>query len=300
MVEFEEGMQDDTLRSGAESAFTPTPEDLPMIVWLTGTEPWFEEFSLEADQVMNMLGVKRSRLTQIAGREMRVGRVRRGRYVSPVFRPADVEAYLSWVRAPATHVKSAGILHEAADALKSQSEELERQFAALRSDVTSDFAAVVNRNIHEAHALYRGLENGMFKALAQTSADLAARMDFVTRRQDEFAAQATLVAQAVEKLQAGQMTLLKALQEMQVRTAHELGQRIEQVQSSLNEGFEGLRRAQYDAVVRAGKKPGIGRSARPPAWRLRSRKRPAAPPANERPINTRTRLMIRSGLRKKA
>jgi hypothetical protein len=58
--------------------------DFPMIVWLRGDEPWFSQFDMDAEAVMSALGIKRSRLTQISGKELRVGRVRMDRYIRPV------------------------------------------------------------------------------------------------------------------------------------------------------------------------------------------------------------------------
>jgi hypothetical protein len=291
MVDFENDMHEGVERAGAAAAFTPTPEDLPLIVWLTGTEPWFSEFSLEADEVMAMLGIKRSRLTQIAGREIRVGRVRRGRYVSPVFRPVDVEQYLAWVRAPASHVKSAGILSDAADALKAQSEEIERRFADLRADVVADFAGMVNRNLQEAHGLYRSLQSGLDSALDRAQGEFSARMEFMARRHDELATQVAQVTTVMEKLQAGQMLLLKTLQEMQVRTSSELDSVNTQIESSLTAGFAALEQAQKKDI-----KPQPESRDRPANWRLRARKRDVADAA-ARPVKTRTRLLARARTR---
>ena len=106
----------------AESSKTHT--ELPMIVWLRGDEPWFAEFDLDADQVMQRLNIKRSRLTQISGKELRVGRIRIDRYVRPIYRSEDVEAYLTWTRATASHQRSSSAIKEAVDALQSQGSQI--------------------------------------------------------------------------------------------------------------------------------------------------------------------------------
>lgn len=112
-----------------QPAFEPDPNgELPMLVWLRGDEPIAAAFSLEAEAVMAKLGIRRSRLTQLCGKELRVGRVRRGRYVVPVFRPIDVEEYQAWSRAPATHIKSSNLLKEAADSLAERSSSILDQF----------------------------------------------------------------------------------------------------------------------------------------------------------------------------
>lgn len=94
---------------------TPPQPDLdrfPMVVWLRGDEPEVEEFSIDADRAMQLLAIKRTRLTQIAGRELRVARRRVDKYVRPFFRPVDVQAYLAWTRAPATQAHASQMLQQ--------------------------------------------------------------------------------------------------------------------------------------------------------------------------------------------
>ena len=96
------------------------PEHFPMLVWLRGDEIYCEEFSLGADAVMEILGIKRSRLTQISGRELRVARRRDGRYIRPMYRPADVEDYKLNARAPMTHLKSSEVFNHTFDGVWEQ------------------------------------------------------------------------------------------------------------------------------------------------------------------------------------
>lgn len=93
----------------------PAPEsqtlhDLPMIVHLQGDEDFVTEFSIDAEEAMYKLGIKRSRLTQISGKELRVGRIRVDRYVRPMYRAKDIEDYQNWTRATATHQSASQIL----------------------------------------------------------------------------------------------------------------------------------------------------------------------------------------------
>ena len=99
-------------------------ESMPMLIWLRGDEPICSEFTMDADTVMVELGIKRSRLTQIAGKELRVGRMRVGRYTRPVFRPSDVLAYKGWVRASASHLKSSRAIEDAAAKLEQETSTL--------------------------------------------------------------------------------------------------------------------------------------------------------------------------------
>ena len=140
-------------------------DNLPMLIWLRGDEPICSEFTLDADAVMAELGIKRSRLTQIAGKEIRVGRLRVGRYVRPVFRAEDVQAYKSWVRASASHLKSSraiedaaaklehetsNLAHKVVDAASSRLEILDERMLTLHQTsqrLFVDFAAGMNSNI---------------------------------------------------------------------------------------------------------------------------------------------------------
>jgi chromosome segregation ATPase len=90
---------------------------LPMIINLRGDEDLVDEFNWDADQVMEFLGIKRSRLTQISGKELRVARIRRDRYLRPVYREADVRDYQEWTRATATHQSSSRAIEQAIDSL---------------------------------------------------------------------------------------------------------------------------------------------------------------------------------------
>ena len=112
--------------------------DMPMIVWLRGDEDYVEEFSIDADGAMKILGIRRSRLTQISGKELRVGRMRIGRYVRPVYRQADLDAYVEWTRPTATHAKSSNLIGEAASELLRQAEK-----------VSSSYEQVVEKHAHE-------------------------------------------------------------------------------------------------------------------------------------------------------
>lgn len=102
-------------RAGASSS--PPNDELPCVVWLRGHEEFFDDFSLTADQAMERLGIRRSRLTQISGRELRVGRVRDGRHIRPVYRPQDIDAYLEATRPTISHLRSSALVEEAAERL---------------------------------------------------------------------------------------------------------------------------------------------------------------------------------------
>jgi hypothetical protein len=116
-----------------------------MVIWLRGDEPYCTEFTLEADAVMEKLGIRRTRLTQISGRELRVGRIRKGRYIVPVYRPIDVMEYQSWTRASVTHVKSSSVVQEAADSLRVAVEELTERVDQIVHQLTSSLDETIRQ-----------------------------------------------------------------------------------------------------------------------------------------------------------
>lgn len=138
-------------------------DDFPMIVWLRGDEPWFTQFDMDADSTMAALGIKRSRLTQIAGRDLRVGRVRVDRYIRPVFRSIDVAAYLHQTRATASHQKSSEALQVASLAFNAQIDRFQSTLDAISSNLTAQLNSVLGTLIGES--------------ITQSMAPLHARID---------------------------------------------------------------------------------------------------------------------------
>ncbi|MBP6217135.1 MAG: hypothetical protein KA436_00950 [Oligoflexales bacterium] len=127
-----------------EPPFKPELEhqDLPMLVWLRGDEPHYEDFTLHADQVMQKLGIRRSRLNQISGRELRVGKARIEGYLRPIYRPDDVERYLEWVRPSSSHKKSSDILEQAREKLEKESEKIADEFSLQTDEIVRRFQII--------------------------------------------------------------------------------------------------------------------------------------------------------------
>lgn len=109
-------------RQGAQ-ADTP-PHELELVVWLEGHEPYVADFCLNADQAMAKLGIKRSRLNQISGKELRVGRIKSGRYIKPMYREEDIESYLQWTRPTASHQASKRALESATAGIETKLDSL--------------------------------------------------------------------------------------------------------------------------------------------------------------------------------
>lgn len=133
---------------------------LPMVVHLKGDEDFFEQFDLNADEVMEKLSIKRSRLNQISGKELRVGRAKIDRYIRPIYRSEDVENYLAWTRATASHVKSK-------EAIEIVTNELKEQATTLASSLSKDsgiLSNVLNNHLVKLNAFLQSeLSNLNFK-----------------------------------------------------------------------------------------------------------------------------------------
>lgn len=118
-------------------------EPLPMILVLKQEDRLALEFSLDAQAVMEELGIKRSRLTQISGRELRVARIKMGQYIRPMYRPDDVNEYKSWSRATATHQKASSMVQHAADSLQNQAEKLSHTL----TDSIEEFSSTLSESL---------------------------------------------------------------------------------------------------------------------------------------------------------
>lgn len=115
------------------------PDGLPMVVWLRGDEDHFDDFSVDADLAMTELGIRRSRLTQISGRELRVGKKRVERYIRPFFRPQDIAAYKNFTRATISHMKSSQVLDDVLARLEAETGQLIDKVATTVTQNTVDF-----------------------------------------------------------------------------------------------------------------------------------------------------------------
>ena len=94
------------------------------------------EFDCNAEQAMEYLGIKRSRLTQISGNQLPCARIKVDRYIRPMYRWSDVQSYRERLQLSVSYSKSKQEVHEA-------SSELTR--------IASDFATTLanHRQLHE-------------------------------------------------------------------------------------------------------------------------------------------------------
>lgn len=157
----------------------PSPVDeFPMIVWLRGDEPWYSEFNMDAEATMNALGIKRSRLTQIAGKDLRVGRVRVDRYIRPVFRSRDVEQYLNLTRATASHQKSSDALNSAAELLCQQVNRLEARLETINQNLMTQIESTLQKVLTETFSL---VVKGVADRLDALEGDVVNRLSVLTQ-----------------------------------------------------------------------------------------------------------------------
>ncbi len=171
-------MEYELLASQSEQEMTKSlnqENEVPMVVWLRGDEPNFSDFSLGADQVMKSLGIRRSRLNQISGRELRVGRTRVDSYIRPVYRPVDVEEYLKWSRPTASHKKSSEVLEEARTKLEQQSERLLAEFSQQFADIAASFNISLQETWLDQRKFSKNLFLNMQKNIGMTLRGLVQR-----------------------------------------------------------------------------------------------------------------------------
>ena len=193
-----------TKRQGAARATdtetTPMADldELPLVVWLRGDEDYVEEFSLEADDVMRQLGIRRSRLTQISGKELRVARIRAGRYIKPLYRPEDVDAYLAWTRPTRSHSKATNLVKDAAQDLTAVAKDLAGRYQKARSELAQDVSG-------KLAGLLKSRDTVHFRHAFQIASQLQFRLERLEKKGSEqsmgFAASLSTLAAGVKEVE---------------------------------------------------------------------------------------------------
>jgi hypothetical protein len=204
-----------SLRQGASAPNLTDYVDLPLVVWLRGDESYVEEFSCDADQAMEYLGIRRSRLTQISGRELRVARMRVGRYIKPYYREKDLEAYQSWSRATASHQKASNMVEEAADKLATHAQDMTSALSELQESTltrTEGIIAEVGKQLGAAIEDFRQTTGSdrtlLFERLEKQHLALSLRLDELRS--------------AVENLNSEMKSEIKALAELTTQSQPQL------------------------------------------------------------------------------
>lgn len=103
-----------------------------------------QEFVCDAEAAMSYLGIKRSRLTQISGRELPCARIKVDRYIRPMYRWEDVKSYHQSAKTAVSYAKSKQLmeltthsLQDRLDAFASTIHELSIQLTRCEQTLTT-------------------------------------------------------------------------------------------------------------------------------------------------------------------
>lgn len=118
------------LRHGASAGAADDSLAAPMLTYLDHHDEEAREYNCDADEAMSILGIKRSRLTQISGKSLRCARVKMSRYTRPMFRRCDLEEYKKLLRVPQSHIASSNLITQATDELQKSARELTASLAS--------------------------------------------------------------------------------------------------------------------------------------------------------------------------
>lgn len=190
-----------------------------MIVWLEGHEPYVAEFCLGADQAMERLGIKRSRLNQISGKELRVGRIKSGRYIKPMYREQDIAAYLEWTRPTASHQASKR-------ALESVTANIDERLSSLAERIGEQ----LSRSTRQYGHLHKTVAVDIAEWLEPVLAGFHRELDSIKRELDASAFERQQLSAAVHRHSRS----AKARAEQLERSTLDIKHAIEMSQQSLN------------------------------------------------------------------
>ncbi len=189
------------IREGASLATREfEEEDLPLVLWLRGDEAICDEFTVDADTAMQMLGIKRSRLTQISGRELRVGKIRIDRYIRPVYRAIDIQNYLQWTRASVSHQKSSQAIELAAKKMDEQRETLLQLLEEFSQNFQEESAQEWRVELKSQARLFLDQFQKLEEMLAKAALNGEQRLQREMRRVDQLQQGANEQLQAMEEL----------------------------------------------------------------------------------------------------
>ena len=171
--------EDSSLKGASE--WVVENHEVPMVVWLRGDEDYCEDYCVDADEAMNLLGIKRSRLTQLSGKEIRVGRRRVGRYVKPFYRQEDIDSYLKWTRSSATSSKSKAALLEAEEILTQSVQKMQESVVEQIDDLRKIFDQKLGQRMSEASQINQNLLNAHLSKNMQAYQNILIAVEKSTR-----------------------------------------------------------------------------------------------------------------------
>lgn len=204
--------------------------DLPMMLNFRGDEDLAKDFSFSAEQAMDVLGIKRSRLNQISGRELRVARMRVDGYLRPIYRPIDVEEYLSWSRAPVTHKRSSEAIDDAVHRLESHAQKLREELTGdgnILAEVVSKSLQILDQNLQQQIQILRRTllqrDDSSFlqnqnRIMAQTLDSLDTKVSETLEKQLDLGVNVSAVQGALTDILLGLQNIALRLSEQQETT----------------------------------------------------------------------------------
>ncbi|MGE0172242.1 MAG: hypothetical protein AB7T49_05640 [Oligoflexales bacterium] len=157
-------------------------DDLPLVVWLRGDEEYADDFIVDATEAMNVLNIKRSRLTQISGTQLRVARIRMGQHIRPLYRKKDLEAYADAARAPVSHQKSAKLVNETLEKWQDTVDEIIRSTTQCLSLLGEEIKSQ-NKNFQQRTLKSQTHELGKF---ANELGELVRSVDFLSESAEHY------------------------------------------------------------------------------------------------------------------
>lgn len=119
---------------------------------LQGDEEYFDEFSCTAEDAMDFLGIRRTRLRDISGHELRVGRKREGRYVRPFYRKCDLEEYRDIQEKKASSARRQGASFQMLSSV------IENQSVQITTQVESELKSRVETLANQTNSTFSKLE----------------------------------------------------------------------------------------------------------------------------------------------
>lgn len=170
------------------------------ILYLHSRDPRVREFSCSAADAMQMIGIKRSRLTQISGKSLACARIKIGRYIRPMYRPQDIEDYVRRSRISQSQHKSRHIIETSTTKLIQEAEKIssclehatsewhqsmQNRFLEILATLKEEFS-----NSHEIyHDIYKNIQQRWLQSVTKLEEklhDLEQKTENILKNQHEF------------------------------------------------------------------------------------------------------------------
>ena len=162
-------------------------DDQNNIIYLSNDDPRIQEYTHNATEAMNILGIKKSRLHQITGTKLPCARIKIGRYLKPMYRHSDITDYLESLRTPISSAKSHKLINQSLQSLRSYALQI-NSFLDHDSD-TVNIPAQSSENESHPHTIFNKISelsikindlNHKIARLNHPSKNLSNTLSFIT------------------------------------------------------------------------------------------------------------------------